>query len=183
MSLATSKLVVFLVIFYSVLTVFSISDLKQFIFHVHISRVDRVPIQVDIDSTSSLWYPIVVGILFNIVILLCSIWNIHTLLQEKVRLEHLGFPSFILSVLFAIRCLINITVTRNRNGLSTQTLVEKSFLAPSLSLEEEITTIILDWFIKVIGLVASLYLCYKNKKYPDPNVERRHENQLMYDFE
>ena len=63
---------ILLIIFYQVIIIFAISDLKQFIFHVHISRVDRVPVEIDIDSSlsSSLLYPISIGIIFNIFILI-----------------------------------------------------------------------------------------------------------------
>ena len=74
-------------------------------------------------------------------------------------------------------------MTKNRDGLSTPTLVEKSFLAYSLSLEEELTTITLDWFIKLMGFFSTVLFCYKEKQLQTMSIERRRETQLMCNFE
>lgn len=157
--------------------------MKRFIFHVHISRVDRVPVQVDIDSSSSLWYPILVGIIFNLCIILCSLVNLHSLVWEERATRLLTWSTGILLSVFVTRLIINVVVTRNRNGLATPTLVEQSFFAPSLSLEEELTTIFMDSSIKLIGLIGTLRFCYQQKQEQMMSVERCHESRLLSNFE
>jgi hypothetical protein len=178
-----STISVVLIVFYLVLALFATSDLRRFIFHVHISRVDRAPVQVDIDSSSSLWYPILVGIIFNIFIIIFSIVNLFILLWERNVPRQLSFSTFILLLIFTIRFIINLMVTKNRNGLATPTLVERSFLAPSLSLEEEFTTITIDWFIKMIGLISTLLFSYPKHQEQTMRSEQRRETQLLSDFE
>ncbi|CAF1009169.1 unnamed protein product [Rotaria sp. Silwood1] len=171
------------ILFYLVILLFAISDLKRFIFHVHISRVDRAPVDIDIDSSSSLWYPIIIGIIFNIFILKFSIINIYILLWRQNFLRQLICSTLILFCLFTIRFIINIILTKYRNGLATPTLVERSFFASSLSLEEELTTIILNWFIKTIGFICTLIYCFRQKQKQKINDERQYEIKLMSNFE
>ncbi len=78
---------------------------------------------------------------------------------------------------------MNIIITKNRDGLSTPTLVERSFFASSLSLEEELTTITLDWFIKMIGFSSTFLICCRQKKEQTMSVERLCEMKLMSNFE
>ena len=179
----TSRTLVFFTFLYLILLLFAISDLKRFAFHVHISRVDRVPVAVDIDFTSSLWYPILIGIIFNIAIILGSLVNLHSLFWQGTATHRLFVSTMVLLVLFLIRFIINIIVTRSRNGLSTPTLVERSFFPPSLSLGEELTTIFLDWLIKMFGLIGTLRLYQQQKQEQTMSVERRNETQLMSSFE
>lgn len=183
MSPSTSKSLVYLAIFHLIILLFALSDLKRFIFHVHISRVDRVPVQVDIDSSSSLWYPILVGIIFNLFIILCCLVNLHSLIWEERATRLLIWSTGILLIVFVTRLIINVVVTRNRNGLATPTLVEQSFFAVSLSLEEELTTIFMDSSIKLIGLIGTLRFCYQQKQAQMMSIERRHESRLLSNFE
>jgi hypothetical protein len=185
--MSSSLASVLLSVFYLVILLFATSDLKRFIFHVHISRVDRVPVAVDIDPSSSslstLWYPISIGIIFNIFILIFSILNLYILLWRHNSSCRLCFSTLILLFLFTIRFIINIIVTKNRNGLSTPTLVERSFLTSSLSLEEELTTLTLDWFFKIIAFICTLIFSYRNKQERTMSVERRRETKLMSSFD
>ena len=176
---------ILLVIFYQVIFIFALSDLKQFIFHVHISRIDRVPVEIYIDSSlsSSLLYPISIGIIFNIFILIFSMVNLCIFLWRRNLPSQLFFSTLILVFLFTIRFIVNIIMTKNRDGQSTPTLVERSFLANSLSLEEELTTMTLDWFIKLIGLISTFIFCYREKKLQTMSIERRRETQLMNSFD
>ena len=183
MSPSASKSLVYLAIFHFILLIFALSDLKRFIFHVHISRVDRAPVQVDIDSSSSLWYPILVGIIFNLLIVACSLVNLHSLIWEERATRSLTWSAGVLLVLFVSRLVINVVVTRNRNGLATPTLVEQSFFAVSLSLEEELTTIAMDSSIKLLGILGTLRFCYQQKQERMMSVERRHESRLLSNFE
>lgn len=174
-------------IFYLVILLFATSDLKQFIFHVHISRVDRVPIAVDIDPSSSslstLWYPITIGIIFNIFIFIFSIFNFYLILWRSSSINRLFFSTLILFILFTIRFVINIILTKTRNGRSTPTLVQKSFFSPSLSLEEELTTLTLDFFVKIIAFITTFLTCYGKKREQTMSVERRRETKLMASFD
>jgi hypothetical protein len=183
--MSSSPSSILLIVFYVVILIFALSDLKQFIFHVHISRIDRVPVEVDIDSSlsSSLFYPISVGIIFNIFIVIFSIVNLYVLFWPRCLSCRLFFSTLILVFLFTIRFIVNIIMTKNRDGLSTPTLVERSFFAYSLSLEEELTTLTLDWFIKLIGFISTFLLCYQEKQLQTMSVERRRETQLMNNFE
>ncbi|CAF0962164.1 unnamed protein product [Adineta steineri] len=184
--MSSSSANVLFIVFYLVIFLFATSDLKRFIFHVHISRVDRVPVEYDIDSSSTslaLWYPILIGIIFNIFILLFSMVNLIIILCQRNLSSQLFISTFILSLLFTIRFIINITVTKNRNGLSTPTLVERSFFAPSLSLEEELTTITMDWFIKIVGFISTFIMYHRKKQGQSMNIENQHELKLMSDFE
>jgi len=176
---------ILLAIFYLVIFLFATSDLKRFIFHVHISRVDRVPVDIDIDSSSSLslWYPLSIGIIFNIFILIFSMINLIIILWRRNLLRPLFLSTLILIFLFTTRFIMNIIITKNRDGLSTPTLVERSFFASSLSLEEELTTITLDWFIKMIGFSSTFLICYRQKKEQTMSVERLCEMKLMSNFE
>ena len=178
-----SRTIVFLTIFYLVLVLFAISDLKRFAFHVHISRVDRAPVEVYIDSSSSLWYPVSIGIIFNTGIILSSLVNLHSLFWQGTATHRLFAATVVLLALFGIRFIINIIVTRSRNGLATPTLVERSFFAPSLSLGEELTTILLDWLMKMFGLISTLILYQQQKQQQTMSVERRQETQLMSNCE
>lgn len=179
--MSSSPTSILFVLFYLVILLFATSDLKRFIFHVHISRVDRVPVEIDVDSSSSLWYPILVGIIFNIFILILSIINIYILLWRRNLSNRLSLSTLILLFLFTIRFIINIILTKYRDGLSTPTLVERSLFAASLSLEEEITTIVLNWFIKIVGFISTIIYCYKQKR--DNDVERQMEAKLISSFE
>ncbi|CAF0900112.1 unnamed protein product [Rotaria sordida] len=181
--MSSSPARVLFILFYLVILLFATSDLKRFIFHVHISRVDRVPVEIDIDSSSSLWYPISIGIIFNIFILIFSIINLYIFLWRQNLLNQLFISTLILLCLFTIRFIINIILTKYRNGLATPTLVERSFFASSLSLEEELTTIILNWLIKIIGFICTFIYCYKQKQQQTMNVERQSETKLMSNFE
>ncbi|CAF2518868.1 unnamed protein product [Rotaria sp. Silwood2] len=181
--MSSSPTSVLFILFYLVILLFATSDLKRFIFHVHISRVDRIPVEIDIDSSSSLWYPITIGIIFNIFIIKFSIINICLLLWRRKLLCQLNFSTLILLCLFTTRFIINIILTKYRNGLATPTLVERSFFASSLSLEEELTTIILNWIIKTIGFVGTFIYCYKQKQKQTINIERQSETKLMSNFE
>ena len=172
-----------LAIFYFIILFFATSDLKQFIFHVHISRVDRVPVTIDIDSSDSLWYPISIGIIFNVFIWLLSIVNLYILLGQKKWIRLLFTATLILVLLFTIRFIINIILTKSRNGFSTPTLVERSFFAPSLSLEEELTTLTLNYLIKFIGFIGTFLFCYRQKQEETMSVERRRETKLMSSFD
>jgi hypothetical protein len=176
---------ILLAIFYLVIFLFATSDLKRFIFHVHISRVDRVPVDIDIDSSSSLslWYPLSIGIIFNIFILIFSMINLIIILWRRNLLRPLFLSTLILIFLFTTRFILNIIITKNRDGLSTPTLVERSFFASSLSLEEELTTITLDWFIKMIGFSSTFLICYRQKQEQTMSVERLCEMKLMSNFE
>jgi hypothetical protein len=175
-----------LAVFYLVIFLFATSDLKRFIFHVHISRVDRAPVEIYVDTSSSLtslWYPISIGIIFNVFILIFSLNNFIVVLWRRQLSGHLCLSTSLLLFLFTIRFIVNITVTRNRNGLSTPTLVERSFLAPSLSLEEELTSITLDWILKCVGFIGTFVLCYQQKHEQAIAAEKRHELKLMSSFE
>jgi hypothetical protein len=178
---------VLLSIFYLVILLFATSDLKRFSFHVHISRVDRVPVEVDLDpslsSLSSLWYPILIGIIFNIFILIFSILNLYILLCRQHLSTGLFFSTLILSFLFTIQFIINIIVTKNRNGLSTPTLVQRSFFAVSLSLEEELSTLTLDWFFKILGFICTFIFSYQRKQEQTMSIERRRETKLISNFD
>jgi hypothetical protein len=185
--MSSSPTSVLLSVFYLVILLFATSDLKRFIFHVHISRVDRVPVEVDIDPSSSslstLWYPILIGIIFNIFILIFSILNLYIILCRQHLSCRFCLSTLILLILFTIRFIINIIITKNRNGLSTPTLVERSFLASSLSLEEELTTLTLDWIFKIIAFIFTFIFCYRNKQEQTMSVERRRETKLMSSFD
>ena len=175
-----------LTVFYLVILLFAISDLKQFIFHVRTSRVDRVPVEIGIDLSSSslsLWYPISIGIIFNIFVLIFSLVNLYILLWRRNLTNQLFFSTITLSCLFTIRFIINLIITKDRNGLSTPTLVQRSFLASSLSLEEELTTITLNWFINVIGFISTFLFCYRKKQELVIDVEKQSETKLMSSFE
>ncbi len=181
--MSSSATSVLLSIFYLIILIFATSDLKRFIFHVHISRVDRVPVAIDVDSSSSLWYPITIGIIFNIFILLFTILNLFILLYRQNLSCRLFISTLILFILFTIRLMINIILTKIQNGRSTPTLVERSFLAVSLSLEEEITTLTLDWLIKIIGFSLTFIFCYRQKQEQTMSIERRNETKLMSSFD
>ncbi|CAF1081102.1 unnamed protein product [Rotaria magnacalcarata] len=181
--MSSSPTSILLILFHLVILLFAISDLKLFIFHVHISRVDRVPVEIYIDSSTSLWYPILVGIIFNIFILISSIINLYILLCQRNLFNKLGLSTLILVCLFSIRFIINIILTKYRNGLSTPTLVERSFFAASLSLEEELTTIMLNWLIKMIGLVCTIIYCFKQNYKQTSCVERQLETKLISNLE
>jgi hypothetical protein len=185
--MSSSPTNVLLSIFYLVILLFATSDLKRFIFHVHISRVDRVPVAIDIDpslsSLSTLWYPILIGIIFNILILIFSIVNLYVLLWRQNLSYRFLFSTLILFFLFTIRFIINIIITKNRNGLSTPTLVERSFFASSLSLEEELTTLTLDWFFQIIGFICTFLFCYRKRQEQTISVERLDETKLMSSFD
>ena len=174
---------VVLCIFYLVIFIFAASDLKRFIFHVHISRVDRVPVAIDVDPSSSLWYPISIGIVFNVFILIFSSWNLYILLRRIYQPARLFLSTVILFVLFTTRLIINVILTKKRNGLATPTLVERSFFAVSLSLEEELTTLILDWIVKFIGFLCTFLFCYRIKQEQTMSIERRQETKLMSSFD
>lgn len=179
-SIATGVL---LCVFYLVIFIFAASDLKRFIFHVHISRVDRVPVAIDIDPSSSLWYPISIGIVFNIFILIFSSWNLYILFRRTYQRVHLFLSTGILFFLFTSRLIINVILTKKRNGLATPTLVERSFFAVSLSLEEEVTTLILDWIVKFFGFLCTFLFCYRLKQEQTMSIERRQETKLMSSFD
>ena len=182
MSSSATSLV--LSIFYFVILVFAISDLKRFVFHVHIARVDRVPVTIgDDSSSSSLWYPITVGLVFNIFILICTSFNLFVLLYRQHLSQRLSLSTLILFILFTSRLIINLILTKVQNGRSTPTLVERSFLAVSLSFGEEITTLILDWLIKLIGFLSTFVFCYRQKQVQPMSVERRNETKLMSSFD
>ena len=184
--MSSSLMNAILAVFYTVISLFAISDLKRFIFHVHISRVDRVPVEINVDSSSSslsLWYAISIGIIFNIFILIFSTINFCILSWRRVYVNHLYFSTLILSCLLTVRFIINIIITKRRNGLSTPTLVERSFFAPSLSLEEELTTLTLDWSIKMIAIIFTIIVGCGQKQKQLLNVERQSEDKLMSNFE
>lgn len=174
---------VVLCIFYLVIVIFATSDLKRFIFHVHISRVDRVPVAIDVDPSSSLWYPITIGIVFNVFILIFSSLNLFILFRRIYQPARLFLSTIILFVLFTTRLIVNVILTKNRNGLATPTLVERSFFAVSLSLEEELTTLILDWIMKFIGFLCTFLFCYRIKQEQTMSIERRQETKLMSSFD
>lgn len=185
--MASSVTVIILSIFYLIILIFATSDLKQFIFHVHISRVDRVPVSIDVDpslsTVSTLWYPISMGIIFNIFIIIFSIWNFYLLLWKSNSINCLSVVTLILLSLFTIRFIINIILTKQRNGLSTPTLVERSFFSSSLSLEEELTTLTLNYILKLFGFFITLFLCHRKKQELTMSVERRRETKLMSSFD
>jgi hypothetical protein len=181
--MSSSATSVLLSIFYLVIILFATSDLKRFIFHVHISRVDRVPVAIDVDSSSSLWYPISIGIMFNIFILIFSIFNLFILSCRQHLAGRLFLSTLILFFLFTIRFIINIILTKTQNGRATPTLVERSFLAVSLSLEEELTTLTLDWLIKIIAFICTFVFCHQQKQAQTMSVERRNETKLMSSFD
>ena len=183
--MSPSSTVVLLAIFYLVLLLFAASDLKRFTFHVHISRVDRVPIAVDNDFSSSLWYPVLFGIVSNIAILILSAVNFYTLLWQDDAFRRLLVSTMLLVILLTVRLITNVVVTRNRNGQATPTLVERSFFAPSLSLEEELMTLALDWLVKMVGLIGTRRFCYRHKQEQAVSAERqrRRETPLISDFE
>ncbi|UJR32238.1 hypothetical protein I4U23_019704 [Adineta vaga] len=175
-----------LALFYLVIFLFAASDLKRFIFHVHISRVDRAPVEIYIDTSSSslsLWYPISIGIIFNVIILIFSMINLIIVVCRRNLFGQLCFSTSLLLFLFTIRFIINVVITKYRNGLSTPTLVERSFFASSLSLEEELTTLTLDWLIKCIGFIGTYIMLYKQKQIYAVNNERREEVKLMANFD
>lgn len=180
MSVATGVL---LSVFYLVLVIFATSDLKRFVFHVHISRVDRVPVAIDVDSSSALWYPISIGIVFNVLILIFSLVNLWILLRRLNRPGKLILSTLILLGLFTARLVINIILTKQRNGYATPSLVERSFLAVSLSLDEELTTLVLDWSIKLLGFICTFLFCYGQRREQSMSVERRRETKLMSSFD
>lgn len=181
--MSTSLTSILLVIFYLVILLFATSDLKRFIFHVHISRVDRVPIDIDVDPSSSLWYPILSGIIFNIFIIIFSMGNLYVLLSRRNLLNQLCFSTVILLLLFTIRFILNIIITKTRNGFSTPTLVEQSLFASSLSLEEEIATIFLNWCIKIIGFICTFLFYFRKKRQQTNDFEKTYEIKLMSSIE
>ncbi|CAF1073536.1 unnamed protein product [Adineta ricciae] len=184
--MASSTVNSLLAIFYLVIFLFATSDLKRFVFHVHISRVDRAPVEIYIDTSSSslsLWYPISIGIIFNVFIIIFSLRNFFIIVQRRNSFGQLCVSTAILFFLFTVRLIVNITVTKTRNGLSTPTLVERSFLVPSLSLEEELTTLTLDWLIKCAGFIGTFIIHYKQKQAYEMDDEKRQELKLMTNFE
>lgn len=171
-----------LAVFYLVIFLFAVSDLKRFVFHVHISRVDRAPVEIYVDSSpssTSLWYPIFIGIVFNVLIAIFSLNNLVVLLWRRHLLGPLYLCTSLLLLLFTVRFIVNIALTRKRNGLSTPTLVERSFVAPSLSLEEELTSITLDWMIKCLGFVGTYVLYYQQKRALAKTTNNADELKLM----
>jgi hypothetical protein len=52
-----------------------------------------------------------------------------------------------------------------------------------LHIHYQLTTITLDWFIKLIGFISTFLLCYQEKQLQTMSVERRRETQLMNNFE
>src|SRR5262249_44964195 len=111
--MSSSPASVLLSVFYLVILLFATSDLKRFIFHFHILLVDCVPLVIDIYSSSlltSLLYPISIGIIFNIFILIFSIVNLYILLWRQNLLTRLFFSTLILFFLFTIRFIINIII-------------------------------------------------------------------------
>ena len=182
-NMASTATGVLLCIFYLVLIIFATSDLKRFIFHVHISRVDRVPVTIDIDPSSSLWYPISIGIIYNIFILMFSSLNLYILFRRINQPIRLFVSTLILFFLFTSRLIVNVIVTKERHDLATPTVVERSFLTISLSLEEELTTFVLDWSIKFIGFLCTFLFCYRLKQEETMSIERRQETKLMSSFD
>ena len=181
--MTSSIILIFLAIFYFLIFFFALSDFKQFLFHIRISRVDRTPVTINVDESISLWYPIVFGIGFNVFIGLFSLANIILLLRKSNRANRLNLFTFILFLLLTIRLIVNLILTQQRNGLSTPSLVERSFLASSLSFEEEITTLILNYLIKFVGLFSTFLFAYRLKQEGTMSVERKHETKLMSSFD
>ncbi|CAF1291346.1 unnamed protein product [Didymodactylos carnosus] len=150
---------VILTIFYIFLVLAAVYDLKQFSFHLHYSRLDRVPYTMGDDPIShTIFFSLTMGILGSLLIISFVIAIIYGLWQLKTRVIMISCS--VLLAIFSVRFIINIITNTKNNGRSSQALAFFSVFsyASGDSLVEENFGLLFDFLYRSTIVLATFYI-------------------------